>query len=81
MVNGVVCSGNTDGGLAAAFLAKGDSPHSRSDKSQPLTTFALGIQAFMSLYSSFLPATAVASSCSLPFVCDLCLSQLADPRE
>lgn len=74
-------SRNTDGGLATAFLAKGDSPHSRFDKSQLLTPFALGTQAFMSLFSSFLPATAVAASHTSAFVCDSCLSQLADPRE
>lgn len=74
-------SRNTDGGLGIAFLAKGDSPHSRFDKSQLLTAFALGTQAFMSLFSSFLPATAATASCTLVFVCDSCLSQLADPRE
>lgn len=74
-------SGNTDGGLATAFLAKGDSSHYRFDKSQLLTPFALGSWAFMSLFSSFLPATAVAASCTVAFVCDSCLSQLADPRE
>lgn len=69
-------SRNTDGGLATAFLAEGDSSHSQFDKSQLQTPFALGTQAFMSLLSIFLPATAVAAFCTLARVYDSCLSQL-----
>lgn len=63
-------SRNTDGYLATAFLAEGDSPHSQFDKSQPQTPFALGMQAYMSLFSIFLPVVAVAVSCTWACVCD-----------
>ena len=49
---------------------------SQFDKSQLETPFALGMHAFMSLFSIFLPATAVAASCTLACICDSCLSQL-----
>lgn len=76
-------SRNTDGGLATAFLAKGDSPHSRFDRSQLQTPFALGTQAFMSLSSSFLPATAVAALLYIGFCMQFVpvRASLADPRE
>jgi len=67
---------NTDGGLATAFLAGGDSSPSHFDKSQLQTLLALGMQAFMSLFSIFLPATAVAASCTLACLWDSRLPQL-----
>lgn len=63
-------SRNTDGDLATAFLAEGDSPHSQFDKSQPQTLSALGTKAYMSLFSIFLPVAAVAASCTWAGVCD-----------
>lgn len=68
-------SRNTDGGLATAFLAEGDSSLSQFDKPQLQTPFALGTQAFMSLFSIFLLAVAVAASCLLACVCDSFLLQ------
>lgn len=69
-------STDTDVGLATAFLPEGDSSHSQFDKALLQTHVALGMQALMSLLSIFLPAMAVAASCTLDCIRDSRLLQL-----